>query len=380
MLTHLLGRVAAQTVTAQSMQPPFMASAMDGYAVKFQDMVVGQVIDVIGEAPAGSPFEGVIHKGEAVHINTGGVVPEGADHVIINEDISRLKEKIVVRKTQQYPRNVRAAGVDFEKGKVLVRKGHVFNSLCLSVIAVANVDRVKCYKKPRVVIFSNGDELREPGTIIQNGDVINSNHFTLSALIKEWGGEPVYLGCAKDNVQAIKTMFLKAKDADIVVPVGGASVGEYDFVKKAFNELGGKIIFDKVAVRPGKPTWYGKLGKCLSLGLPGNPASAIVTGTLFLKPLIRELSGRSITPKYSKAIIMSTIPENGGREAYLRAQKTWNEDGKLCVTPWSNQDSSLLSPFLSCDSLIHRTPNAPALKLGSLVNVLTITSSTAMNG
>jgi len=256
-LSQLTGRVAARDITAKLTQPPFAASAMDGYAVQFADMDIGARLKVIGEAPAGAPFAGKVEAG-----------PSGADHVIIQEDASRDGDIITVTDEQPAARNIRRAGTDFKTGDILVEAGEVFHALSSSVLAAANIDRVMIYKKPIVALFSNGDELREPGAELEYGEIINSNHYGLSALIESWGGQAHYLGCAADSETAIEAMFRKGVKADIITPIGGASVGDYDYVKSAFANVGGQLVFEKIAVRPGKPTWHGKLGAQYILGLP----------------------------------------------------------------------------------------------------------------
>ncbi len=358
-LEDCAGRIAARDVKARITQPPFAASAMDGYAARFDDAKKGATLRVIGEAPAGAPFERPIGAGEAVRIFTGACVPDGADHIIIQEDVSRDGDAIVVKEAQSAPRHIRAAGIDFLEGKILAENGEVLNEVHGALFAAANIDRVPVYRRPRVAIFSNGDELMEPGGDLKPGQIINSNHYALSALVKSWGGEASYLGCARDTEADIVTKFEEARGTDVIVPVGGASVGDYDFVKTAFLNCGGEIAFEKVAVRPGKPTWFGRLGDARIVGLPGNPASAIVTATLFVRPLVAALGGRDREALESAAPMAAPVPANGGREAYLRA--TFDGDK---LTPASNQDSSLLRPFAEANALIRRPPHADPLNVG----------------
>lgn len=361
-LGELVGRIAAEDVTARMTQPPFAASAMDGYAVRFKDMRVGAELRVIGEAPAGAPFDGTVGAGEAVRIFTGGAVPKGADHVIIQEDIARDGDAIAIREDQPRARNIRAAGIDFKEGDVLAEKGMRLHDIHGAIFAAANIDKVSVYRRPKVAVFSNGDELKEPGADLKPGEIINSNHYALTAMISGWGGEAVYLGCAPDSEEAIRDYFRRGAEADVVIPVGGASVGDYDFVKSAFAKEGGETVFSKVAVRPGKPTWCGNMGKARVIGLPGNPASAIVTAALFVQPLVRRLAGEIWSAPFLKARLAAPVGANGGREAYLRAEE---KDG--AVAPASNQDSSLLFPFATANALIRRPVNAPALKAGDEV-------------
>jgi molybdopterin molybdotransferase len=221
------------------------------------------------------------------------------------------------------------------------------------------VESVSVFRRPRVAVFSNGDELREPGAELKAGQIVNSNHYALCELIRSWGGEAAYLGCAADSENAIRDYFRRGNGADIIIPIGGASVGDYDFVKSAFAKEGGVLRFDKVAVRPGKPAWCGTIGDARIVGLPGNPASAIVTAALFVQPLVRRLAGENWTAPFGKARLTTEIGANGGRETYLRGEVRNGE-----ATPASNQDSSLLLPFAAANALIRRVANAPAAEAG----------------
>ncbi|MEO1241934.1 MAG: gephyrin-like molybdotransferase Glp [Pseudomonadota bacterium] len=362
------GRVAAVDVTARMTQPPFAASAMDGYAVRFGDADEGETLKVIGEAPAGAPFAGAVASGECVRIFTGGVVPQGADHVVIQEDVTRDGDQITINEPQDNPRNIRAAGIDFEKGDILARAGDALHEMHGSIFAAANIDAVLVTRRPKVVIFSNGDELVEPGGELKPGQIVNSNHYALAAMIRRWGGEVDYLGCAEDQEAAIRTFFARGRDADIIVPVGGASVGDYDYVKSAFSAEGGVATFEKVAVRPGKPTWFGKLDKARVIGLPGNPASALVTAALFVQPLVRRLAGMRFDPAalFQCAPLRAPLGANGRRESYLRGVANASPDG-FVITPTDNQDSSLLAPFAKANVLIRRAVDAPAAAAGDEV-------------
>lgn len=364
-----VGRVAAVDVTARMTQPPFAASAMDGYALRFGDADEGVTLKVIGEAPAGAPFAGAVAFGECVRIFTGGVVPQGADHVVIQEDVTRDGDRITINEPQDNPRNIRAAGIDFEKGDILVRAGDALHEMHGSIFAAANIDAVSVTRRPKVVIFSNGDELVEPGGDLKPGQIVNSNHYALAAMIRRWGGEVDYLGCAPDQEAAIRAFFTRGRDADIIVPVGGASVGDYDYVKSAFSAEDGITTFEKVAVRPGKPTWFGKLDEARVIGLPGNPASALVTAALFVQPLVRRLAGMRFDPTapFQCAPLTAPLGANGRREAFLRGVAKTSPDG-FVITPADNQDSSLLAPFAKANVLIRRAIDAPAVVAGDEVD------------
>ncbi|MEM9495075.1 MAG: gephyrin-like molybdotransferase Glp [Pseudomonadota bacterium] len=364
------GRVAARDHAARITQPPFAASAMDGYAVRFEDAVKGAMLNVIGEAPAGAPFGGSVGVCEAVRIFTGAPTPDGATHVVIQEDVTRDGDVVVVNAEQQSPRNIRAAGIDFQKGDTLIKKGERLHEMHGALLAAANIKEASVVRAPRLAVFSNGDELRDPGDVLAPGEIVNSNHYAVSAMARQWGAAPTYLGCAADTEAAVAAMFENARGSDIIVPIGGASVGDYDFVKSAFRAVGGDILFEKVAVRPGKPTWFGRLGGARVIGLPGNPASAIVTAALFVQPLARRMSGHeTAASRPARARLVVDTGANGPRESYLRASA--EDDGDvLSVTPAPNQDSALLSPFASANALIRRAPNAPAAVAGDEVDIV----------
>ena len=368
-LVSVAGRIAAQDIKARMTQPPFSASAMDGYAVRFSDMSVGATLRVIGESPAGAPFSGEVGIGEAVRIFTGGVVPTGADHVIIQEDVTRDGAQIMVNQSQDQPRNIRGAGIDFKNGDLLVAAGTHLHEMHGSILAAANIKDVPAYRRPKIALFSNGDELVEPGAELKPGEIVNSNHYALCAMIQRWGGEAYYLGCAPDDENAIRKTFEQARDADLIIPVGGASVGDYDFVKSAFAAAGGGIRFEKIAVRPGKPTWFGKLGAARVVGLPGNPASALVTAALFVQPLVRHLGGDATAATFETARLTAAVSANGNRESYLRASAMATGNG-VAVTPARNQDSSLLMPFATSNVLIRCRVDAPSAEAGEQVEIV----------
>lgn len=365
-----LSRVLARDVAAAIDQPPFRASAMDGYAVRFADMRVGASLALIGEAAAGAPFPRDVAPGEAVRIFTGGAVPKGADHVVIQEDVAREGDRITVNEDQRAPANIREAGIDFRCGDRLKKKGERLAAIDLGLIASANVASIDVFRKPNVAFFDNGDELREPGSALRHGEIVGSNRFALEAMIAEWGGVPVYLGRAGDDPHAIRIKFEQARDADILVAIGGASVGDRDHVRSAFAAAGGEIMFSKIAVRPGKPTWFGRLGETRLLGLPGNPASAVVCAILFLRPLIMATAGERFDATIIRAAAADALKANGPRETYLRGRIAANDDGRLIAHCAGNQDSSLFSPLVAGNCLIRRAAGAAETAQGELVDCL----------
>lgn len=365
------GRILAADIVSPISQPPFRASAMDGYAVRFDDAALGARLTVTGEAAAGSPTSRNVGDREAVRIFTGGAVPDGADHVVIQEDVRADGRTIVIAENQARRANIREAGIDFAKGQLLKRKGDRLSATDLGFIASANLAAIDVCKRPVVAYFDNGDELKEPGENLAHGEIVGSNRFALDALIRSWGGSPLYLGRAGDRPDLVREKFAKAEDADILVTIGGASVGDHDHVRSVFAEADGKMVFSKIAVRPGKPTWFGTLGRVRVLGLPGNPASAIVCAILFLKPLIEATGGaRMLAPLILRAALDSALKANGPRETYLRGLLRAAANGSLMVKSFTKEDSSLYSPLIEGNCLIRRAADAREAHAGEIVDCL----------
>ena len=373
----VIGRRSAVSVAAQITNLSYRASAMDGYAVHFEDVKdAGQSLTVIGEAPAGAPFAGKIGAGETVRIFTGAIVPEGSDHVVIQEDVTRNGDLITINETQAAPGNIRAPGQDFQTGDPLIDAGEIITPLRAALIASGNVAEIPVTRRPLVYLFSNGDELRAPGSKdIAPGQVISSTPFGLAGLIEQAGGRSLYGGVARDTVESIEAIIDKALSAgaNVITPLGGASVGDYDLVKPAFEKHGFEFVFQKIAVKPGKPTWLAKKGEALALGLPGNPASAFACALLFLTPLIRQLSGaRESDHQFVPAKLAAPMRANGEREHYLRGHYEVDQEGTLRVATFTKQDSSLLMPFARANCLVKRAANADAAPEGSVVEILMI--------
>jgi len=365
------GRVLAADIVSPISQPPFRASAMDGFAVRFEDAAAGARLTVTGEAAAGSPAKLIVGKGEAVRIFTGGAVPDGADHVVIQEDVRADDGKIFIVESQARRANIREAGIDFSKDQILKRKGERLNAIDLGLIAAANLAAIDVFKRPVVAYFDNGDELREPGEKLAHGEIVGSNRFALDALIRSWGGAPHYLGRAGDKPDLVREKYAQAEGADILVTIGGASVGDHDHVRSVFTGAGGRMVFSKIAVRPGKPTWFGTLGRVRVLGLPGNPASAIVCAILFLKPLLEATSGaQKPMPHFIRAALDGALKANGPRDSYLRGLLCAGADGSLWVKAFAREDSSLYSPLVEGNCLIRRAADACAAQAGESVECL----------
>jgi len=366
-LAQSLGATLAEDIKAKTTLPPLAASAMDGYAVKLKDVrTAGAKLTVIGESPAGHPFQGTVNKGETVRIFTGGAVPKGADHIVIQENARRDGNILTTLFDNDIPRHIRQAGIDFHKGDTLLTKGTCIGPMHIAIAAAANHAALPIYKRPVIALIANGDELKAPGSDVSDTDVISSNPAGLGALIRHWGGEVRDMGIAPDSIESITALIHKAKEADIIVPVGGASVGDHDYMREAFKGCGLTSVFEKVAVRPGKPTWFGIMGHQMVLGLPGNPASAIVCAHLFLKILMAQEDELA----FAKARLTQALPDNGPRETYLRAFAKLTETSQLTVTPFPRQDSSLLTPLTHANVLIRLPKDSGPWKEGTLIEIL----------
>ncbi|MGZ3375771.1 MAG: molybdopterin molybdotransferase MoeA [Phenylobacterium sp.] len=365
-LAQSIGRVLAEDVAAVRDQPPFAASAMDGWAVRSADCPA--TLKIVGESAAGHGFEGVIGAGEAVRIFTGAAVPDGCDAIVIQEDAERDGE--VVRAPQVAAGNfIRPAGGDFKAGAVLLAKGARIDPWRLSLAASAGRADVSVGSRPRVALLSTGEEIVEAPATPGPFQIYDSGVPALAAMIEGWGGEVIRARPVKDELEAVVAA-LRAADADLVVTVGGASVGDHDLVRAAAQALGLSLRVESVNVRPGKPTFFGVLGDGRRLlGLPGNPASAFVCAEMFLKPILAAYQGAPTAPVTITARLAQDLPANGSREHWMRA-KLSSADGGVTVLPYRDQDSSLVSVFAASDALLRRLAGAQAASAGSVVEVL----------
>jgi len=370
------GMVLAYDLKARRTQPPADVSAMDGYAVRAADVANAPVrLKVIGEVAAGRPFAAVVGPREAARIFTGGVVPQGADAVIVQEVTQRQGDWVEVQKPTGKGRNVRAEGLDFRAGEVLLAEGHRLTARDLQLAAGMNHPLLPVHRRPKVALFATGDELVPPGNEPGPGQIVYSNGFALAALTRAEGAEVVDLGVVGDKLEATIAAIRDARalGADILVTTGGASVGEYDFVNRAFAAEGAALSFWKIAMRPGRPLMHGRLGAMHMLGLPGNPVSSYVCAFLFLVPLIRRLCGRSdLAAPTQTALLGCDLPANDERADYLRASLRDGPDGAV-ATPFAIQDSSMMAPLAKADCLLIREPHAPAAKTGSRCSIVKLT-------
>ena len=375
-LTEAHGRVLSTDVAARVTQPPLAVSAMDGYAVRAADVTSLPVdLTIVGEVPAGSFHDGTLSAGEAVRIFTGAALPAGADAIVIQEDTERDGHTVTVNEGVSEGRYVRRAGLDFDKGDVLLTAGTILSARDIGLAAAMNHPWLQVRRKPRVALLATGDEIKLPGEELGPTSIVSSNTFALEGLIRAAGGEPVTLGIAVDDVAAIRDLAKQALGTDMLVTTGGASVGEHDLVQEALGELGLELDFWQIAMRPGKPLMFGQLGKVPMLGFPGNPVSSMVCGVLFLIPALAQMLGTGETePRRETAILGSDLDENDQREDYLRAALS-RDNGQLIATPFPKQDSSMFSRLAGADCLLIREAHAAAAKADDTVEIVRLGGS-----
>lgn len=376
LLGEAQGRALGRDLAARRTQPPWNVSAMDGYAVRAADIErIPATLEVIGVAPAGHPFNGEVKAGEAVRIFTGAPVPEGADTVVIQEDTDRHGDRIVIRQQLAAGRNVRPRGIDFQEGQVLIRAGRRVRPRDIALAAAMNHADLPVRRRPRIAVLATGDELAPPGTDPGPDRIISSNSYGVAAMIRQFGGDPVDLGIALDTHEALAGGIRRAQaaEAEVLVTLGGASVGDHDLVQDALKAEGLELDFWQIAMRPGKPLMFGRLGAMRVLGLPGNPVSAMVCARLFLIPLVEALLGLADQgPCDRPAILGADLPENDRRQDYIRATAVRDEIGRIVATPFERQDSSMLSTLGRSDAFIVRAPHAPAARAGEACTVMLI--------
>jgi molybdopterin molybdotransferase len=367
------GRVLAKPLVSTHNQPPFDSSAMDGYAVRADEVFPGKPLKLAGTAQAGARFIGMMQPGQCVRIFTGAPLPIGADSVIIQEDATANGNQISFAKAVKPGANVRKQGFDFRRGAELLPAGTALTPQMLSLAAGANQPRLTVTKRPRIAILATGDELVPPGTPLGPDQIVASNSYGLSALLAPYAESILDLGIVADDKPKLDAKLLEAFDAgvDILITTGGASVGERDYVQEVLKDLGVELDFWKLRMRPGKPLMFGTRGKTLVFGLPGNPVSALVTATVILKPALRALLGHAdpLWPRIGVPTLAS-LPPNGPRRHYMRGNLSRNEIGFLQVTPIFETDSGHSSSLALADALIVQPEDHPGAPPGEIVEVI----------
>ena len=370
-LSEAWGRVTAAPVLARLTQPPTDVSAMDGYALRALDGAVGRSLRLIGRAPAGHPFTGQVGPGEAIRLYTGSSIPDGADCVVAQEDVTADDGAITLNAPAQLGRHIRPAGGDFRQGAELVPAGTRLGARAVGLIASGNHPWITVHRRPRVALLATGDEIAMPGDPLGPGSIVSSNVHALAALVRAGGGEPVVLPIARDTAAAVGQAVRDVPGLDMLVTTGGASVGDYDLVQAGLAQQGFVLDFWRIAMRPGKPLLSGTLHGVPVLGLPGNPVSALVCAVLFLWPALSRLSGLAGDPLPSVAMSLGgDAAANDHREDYLRASISPGPDGMDRATPFPRQDSSMLHVLAQAHALVIRPPHAPAAPAGACVQVL----------
>ena len=376
-LTDADGRVLAADVAALRTQPPADLSAMDGYAVRAVDVASAPVtLTIAGEVAAGHPFAGVVGPGQAARIFTGGVVPPGADTIVIQENTTRDGERVLVNQSEKPGRHIRRAGLDFKEGQVLLPRGRRLTDRDVMLAAAMSHPAVPVHRRPKIALFATGDELKPPGSPLGPGEIVYSNGFALQALARNEGALVTDLGIVPDKVDATTDAIRRARDsgADVLVTTGGASVGDYDLMQRGLKAEGLALSFWRVALRPGRPMMNGRLGSMHVLGLPGNPVSAYVCAYLFLLPLLRRLSGRADVDMPLEPVLLGVeLPANDERADYMRATLALGPEGTFVATPVNVQDSSMMAALAKAGCLIVREPFESAAQPGDLCVILRLT-------
>jgi len=364
-------RVLAEDLAARVTQPPFDASAMDGYAVRATDVaVLPATLRLIGVSVAGTGFDGEVGEGETVRIFTGAPVPQGADTIVIQEDAEQAHGVVTARRVELHA-HIRPRGQDFKEGEILLTGGTRLGPCELMLAAAMNQAELPVCRKPKVAILATGDEVVPVGSELGKDQIVSSVPIGLATLIEKVGGQAMQLGIAKDDPKSLVTLVRAGSAADVLVTIGGASVGERDLVASALKSEGLEIDFWKIAMRPGKPLLYGRLGNQRVLSLPGNPVSALITAHVFLVPMLRAMLGLTTRAlPLPEAVLGEALEANGPREHYMRARSEWREDGTRVVRPLPSQDSSLVAELARADCLIVRAPHAPSLASGERIGII----------
>jgi len=376
-LIDCLGRVVASDLASRLSHPPLAVSSMDGYALKASDTQNAPVtLTQIGQSQAGGGFDGALEAGQTVRIFTGAPLPAGADAVQMQENTEANNDAIKILQSVPPGRFVRAAGMDFGRGDVLIKAGTVLGARHIGLAAAMNLASLPVRRKPRVAILATGNEVAMPGETLGPSQIISSNSFALHSYVIAMGGEPTILGIAGDSEDELREAFKGAMDFDVLVTIGGVSVGDYDLVGKVLKEAGLQQIFHKIAMRPGKPLLFGKIGHLTVFGMPGNPVSTGVCSILFLKSALAIILGMAeIAAPLQSVVLGEDLGANDQRQDYLRARLQPGPDGALLAIPFSKQDSAMQARFAEADCLIVRKPHAEPVQAGQRVEILLLRGS-----
>jgi len=372
-----LGRVLAEDVASQLTHPPTDVSAMDGYAVRIEDIDhVPAKLTVIGESAAGSALESTVGNLQAARISTGAAIPRGANSVVIQEDTLRSGNELTILKKPEAKKWIREAGLDFRTGQTLLKAGRYLTARDVGLAAAMNVPWVRVFRKPRVAFLATGNEVVLPGSRLGPNQIISSNSAALAASISALGGVPVNVGIARDTESALETKLQNLEGIDLLITIGGASVGDHDLVLSVLTRLGFRTLFQKVAMRPGKPMLFGLLEATPVFGLPGNPVSVGVATAVFLRPAMQRMSGVEQQDfPLPTAWLTEDLSSNDSRQDYVRARFLYTAAEDFAVTPLPKQDSSMLAAFADADCLIVRAPHAPPAMAGDRVHYVSLAHS-----
>ena len=378
-LPEALGRVLAEDVASRLTQPWAAVSAMDGYAVRAEDVAsVPAVLAEIGSAPAGASFDGAVGPGQCVRIFTGAPLPAGTDTIVIQEDTEAAGGRVTVREAAAAGAFVRPAGLDFAEGQVLLKAGRRLTARDIGLAAAMNHPWLRVRRRPRVAILATGDEVVMPGEPVGPNQIVSSNGPALAALVTACGGSPVSLGVARDERESLIAMAAGAAGCDLLLTTGGASVGEHDLIREVLGDVGLELDFWKIAMRPGKPLMFGRIGATPMLGLPGNPVSSMVCALLFVRPVLERMLGEARPERPAgTARLGRDLPANDRRQDYLRARLERDDTGRPVAVPFDLQDSSVFSGLAAADCLVVRPPHAPAAATGETVPILAFATGPA---
>ena len=372
-LARAAGRVLAADIVARVTQPPADVSAMDGYAVRAADAAAAPTrLRQVGTAPAGKAFAGEVRAGETVRIFTGAPLPRGSDTIVIQENATAEGDRVTIEVPAAAGSHVRPAGLDFRAGDVGVAAGSVLTPRHVGLAAAMNVPWLEVRRRPRVALLATGDEIVRPGEHIGADQIVSSNALAMAAFLRAHGADPIDLGIAPDNRRSLAAMVDGIRGADLLVTMGGASVGEHDLVQTALGARGLEVDFWRIAMRPGKPLMFGRIGDVAMVGVPGNPVSSLVCALVFILPAVNALAGLAdpTARAVRKVVLGADLPANDEREDYLRATLAVDAEGRAVATPFAKQDSSMLSLLSRADCLAIRPAHAPPARAGDAIGII----------